>query len=494
MKKRGKKMTERTFVVLFISVVIALSLVSSVHAVEFKLTPSDGEADDEFGYSVAIAGDYALVGAHYDDAGSAYIFKRDGIAWNEQAKLTASDAAAGDGFGHSVAIAGEYALIGAYGNDDNGSMSGSAYIFKRDGSSWNEQAKLTASEAAADDRFGISVALAGDYALIGAFGDDDNGTDSGSAYVFKRDGSSWNEQAKLTASDAAADDRFGLSVALDGDYALVGAFGNADNGTDSGSAYIFKRDGTSWNEQAKLTASDAAAYDRFGLSVAIDGDYALVGAPYDNDNGYDSGSTYIFKRDGTSWNEQAKLTASDGETDDRFGESVAIAGEYALITAPADDDHGNNSGSAYIFKRDGSSWNEQAKLTASDAAAYDWFGSSVAISGEYALVGAPYNHNNGKATGSAFIFKRGGSSWNQQAKLTASDGAAHDRFGESVAIAGEYVLVGAPTDSFFSEPGSGSAYIYMLRGVAVPAVTLTGLIVLVGILSTIILATLRRRR
>jgi hypothetical protein len=437
-------MTKRTFVVLSISLVIALSLVSGVHAAEFKLTPSDGEADDEFGYSVAIAGDYALVGAHYDI--------------------------------------------------DDGKASGSAYIFTWNGISWNEQTKLTASDAAAYDGFGESVAIAGEYALVGAIGNDDNGTDSGSAYIFKRDGSLWNEQAKLTASDAAAGDRFGLSVAIAGDYALVGAIGNDDNGTDSGSAYIFKRDGSSWNEQAKLTASDAAAYDLFGLSVAIDGDYALVGAPYDNDNGTDSGSAYIFKRDGSLWNEQAKLTASDAAAGDRFGQSVAIAGEYALISAYADDDRGNNSGSAYIFKRNGSSWNEQAKLTASDAAAYDWFGTSVAIAGEYALVGAPYNHNDGKATGSAYIFKRDGSSWTQQAKLTASDGAAYDRFGESVAIAGEYVLVGAPTDSLFSDPDPGSAYIYMLRGVEVPAVTFTGLAVLVGILSAIILTTIRRRR
>jgi hypothetical protein len=402
-------MTKRTLVVIFISVVIALSFVSGVHAAEFKLTPSDGEANDEFGYSVAIAGEYALVGAHYDDSGSAYIFKRDGSSWNEQVKLTASDAAAGDGFGESVAIAGEYALIGAYGNDDNG-------------------------------------------------------TSSGSAYIFKRNGSSWNEQAKLTASDGAAEDFFGISVAIAGDYAFVGAFGNDDNGTDSGSAYIFKRNGSSWNEQAKLTASDGAAYDRFGLSVAIAGDYAFVGAPYDNnDNGYDSGSTYIFKRNGSSWNEQAKLTASDGETDDRFGQSVAIAGEYAISSAFADDDNGNNSGSAYIFKRDGTSWNEQAKLTASDGAAYDWFGTSVAIAGEYAIVGADYGGYDGINSGSAYIFKRDGTSWNQQAELTPSDGVAHDRFGESVAITSEYVLVGAPTDSYFRDPpDSGSAYIYNL--------------------------------
>ena len=166
-------MTKRTLVVLFLTVVIALSFVSGVPAAEFKLTASDGETNDEFGDSVAIAGDYALVGAHYDiddgkASGSAYIFTWNGISWNEQAKLTASDAAAFDGFGESVALAGEYALVGAVGDDDHGSMSGSAYIFKRDGSLWTQQAKLTASDAAADDRFGHSVALAGDYDLVGA--------------------------------------------------------------------------------------------------------------------------------------------------------------------------------------------------------------------------------------------------------------------------------------------------------------------------------------
>jgi nucleoside-specific outer membrane channel protein Tsx len=292
-------MTTRTFALLALSIIIALSLVSGVHAAEFKLTASDGAADDQFGYSVAIAGDYALVGARFDDdkgvdSGSAYIFKRDGTSWNQQAKLTASDGAAGDRFGYSVAIAGEYALVGALYDDDKGVNSGSAYIFKRDGTSWNQQAKLTASDGAAGDQFGWSVAIAGDYALVGALYDADKGVNSGSAYIFKRDGISWNQQAKLTASDGAAGDQFGHSVAIAGEYALVGAHLDDDNGTDSGSAYIFKRDGTSWNQQAKLTASDGAAGDQFGYSVAIAGDYALVGARLDDDNGSASGSAYIY--------------------------------------------------------------------------------------------------------------------------------------------------------------------------------------------------------
>ena len=181
-------------------------------------------------------------------------------------------------------------------------------------------------------------------------------------------------EVKITASDGAADDWFGCSVAISGDYAVVGASGDDDvAGIDSGSAYIFKRDGTTWTEQAKITASDGAAYEYFGLSVAISGDYAVVGVPDDYD--CDSGSAYIFKRDGTTWIEQAKINASDGATEDGFGVSVAISGDYAVVGAGGDDDvAGIDSGSAYIFKRDGTAWIEQAKITASDGAAYDYFG------------------------------------------------------------------------------------------------------------------------
>ena len=349
---------------------------------EFKLTASDAAADDFFGSSVSISGDYAVVGAPEDGdvgnaSGSAYIFMRNGSSWIEQAKLTASDAAADDFFGRSVSISGDYALIGADRDDDAGSASGSAYIFMRNGSSWIEQAKLTASDAAAFNLFGVSVSISGDYALVGARG---NKGSSGSAYIFKRNGSSWAEQAKLTASDVAEDDQFGVSVSISGDYALVGALGDDDAGSTSGSAYIFMRNGSSWTEQAKLTASDAAADDLFGFSVSISGDYAVVGAYLDDDAGDKSGSAYIFMRNDTSWIEQAKLTASDAAADDQFGFSVSISGDYAVVGAYLDDDAGDRSGSAYIFMRNGSSWIEQAKLTASDAAADDLFGISVSIS------------------------------------------------------------------------------------------------------------------
>lgn len=247
---------------------------------------------------------------------------------------------------------------------------------------FTNEVKITAGDAASYDNFGTSVSVSGDYAIVGASGDEDYGYSSGSAYIFKRDGSNWTEQTKLTASDAAAYDYFGNSVYISGDYAIVGAYRDDNAGGDSsGSAYIFKRDGTSWTEQAKLAASDAAEYDNFGYSVSISGDHAIVGTA--------SASAYIFKLDGTYWIEQAKLTASDADPEGGggFGESVSISGDYAIVGACWDKDHGDASGAAYIFKLEGSNWTEHAKIAASDASLYNHFGYSVSISGDYAIVG-----------------------------------------------------------------------------------------------------------
>jgi len=376
------------------------------------------------------------------------------VTWLEKAKLLASDGNAVDLFGNSVSINGDYAIVGAYGDDVNGIDSGSAYIFKWNGTSWVEQQKLTASDGAAYDQFGYSVSISGDYAIVGAYLDDDKGTDSGSAYIFLRSGTSWSQQAKLTASDGNAYDCFGNSVSISGDYAIVGAYYDDVNGmVDSGSAYVFFRSGTSWSQQAKLTASDGAAFDYFGWSVSISGDYAIVGAYGDDVNGSFSGSAYIFLRGGTSWSQQAKFTASDGAAEDWFGWSVSINGDYAIVGAWGDD---GEKGSACIFKRVDTSWSQQDKLTASDGAVGDYFGWSVSISGDYAIVGA-YGDDSHK--GSAYIFKRGGTSWSEQDKLTASDGAAGDRFGWSVSVSGDYAIVGACLDDYKGY-ASGSAYIY----------------------------------
>ena len=316
-------------------------------------------------------------------------------------KITASDGAASDQFGWSVSISGDYAVVGAWQDADNGIQSGSAYIFKRTGTSWAQEAKLLPSDGAAQDLFGWSVSISGDYAVVGAWLDGG----SGSAYIFKRTGTTWAQEAKLLASDGAASDAFGASVFISGDYAVVGANSNDDNGSNSGSAYIFKRTGTSWAQEAKLLASDGAAGDVFGTSVSIFGDYAVVGANRDDDNGDASGSAYVFKRAGTTWAQEAKLLPSDGAIFDQFGNSVSISGDYAVVGAELDDDNGENSGSAYVFKRTGTSWAQEAQLLASDGAIIDQFGGSVSISGDYAVVGATNDDNdNGVGSGSAYLF------------------------------------------------------------------------------------------
>ncbi len=375
-----------------------------------KLLASDAAEGDHFGVSVAVSGDTAVVGASSDDqagelydTGSAYIFTRTGTVWTQQAKLIASDAAEYDQFGFSVALSGDTAVVGAYRDDHGGGTNaGSVYVFVRTGTVWTQQAKLTASDAAAQDSFGYSVAMSGNTAVVGAFADDDAGSASGSAYVFVRSGTTWTQQAKLTASDAAANDQFGISVSVSGDTAVVGAPG-------AGPAYVFVRSGTVWTQQAKLTASDARIGDQFGYSVAGAGETALVGAYGDDDpaGGLNAGSAYVFTRNGTKWTEQAKLIASDAAESDFFGNSVALSSGTAVVGAYLDDHGpGTNAGSAYVFARSGTVWTQRAKLAASDAATWDRFGVSVAVSDDMALVGAyTYDHAGGLFdAGSAYVF------------------------------------------------------------------------------------------
>ncbi len=395
------------------------------------------------------------------------------LAYTEDAKLTASDGAANDFFGRSVSISGDTSIVGALGDSDNGTNSGSAYVFRDNGSAWVEE-KLTASDGAADDFFGESVSISGDTTVIGARLDDDNGANSGSAYVFRDNGSAWVEE-KLTASDGAANDFFGSSVSISGDTAVIGALGDGDNGANSGSAYVFRDNGSAWVEE-KLTASDGAAEDLFGNSVAIAGDTAVIGAIWDDDNGDKSGSAYVFSDSGSTWVE-TKLTASDGALEDFFGGAVAISGDTAIVGAHGDDDNGTNSGSAYVFRYNGSIWVE-TKLTASDGAAGDLFGSSVSISGDTALVGALSDADNGTNSGSVYVFSYNGSTW-VETKLTASDGETEDLFGRSVANSGDIALVGASGDSD-NGTNSGSAYVFLPEP-STALLQMTSLLGLVGL-------------
>jgi hypothetical protein len=390
-------------------------------------------------------------------------------SWTQQAKLTARDAAPNDVFGYSVALSGDgsTAVVGAEGKNNR---TGAAYVFVRSGTAWTQQAELTARDATPGATFGLAVALAedGSTVLVGAAYKNNN---TGAAYVFARSGSSWTQQAKLTARDAAQNDLFGGSVALagDGSTAVVGAWGK---NTGSGAAYAFARSGVTWMQQAELIASDAATDDGFGSSVAVagDGSTALVGTPDKSSGaGNASGAAYVFVRSGSSWTQQQELTASDAAQNDQFGWSVALSGvgSAALVSA---DGQNSYTGAAYVFVRSGSTWTQQAKLTAGDAAHDDDFGYSVALAGDgsTALVGA-----SGKDidTGAAYVFVRSGSTWTQQAKLTASDAAQYDEFGGSVALAGDgsTALVGA----LGKDTETGAAYVYAAGAVSTPTSTAT---------------------
>ncbi|MFH1109620.1 MAG: FG-GAP repeat protein [Planctomycetota bacterium] len=328
----------------------------------------------------------------------------------------------------------------------------------------HETAKLTASDAAPSDAFGRSVSVSGEVAVVGAAGACATGLDCGSAYVYRFDGSTWVEEAKLTASDAAAGDDFGHSVSVSGDVAVVGAAWD-DCGAEfsCGSAYVYRYDGSNWIQEAKLTASDAAPDDVFGSSVSVSGDVAVVGAIWDDCAvGSFCGSAYIYRFNGSAWVQQAKLTASDGAQHAYFGVSVSVSGDVAVVGAFGDDcTAGVDCGAAYVYRFNGNDWVEEGKLTASDRAAGDLFGNGVSVSEEVAVVGA-YNDDSaaGIDCGSAYVYRFNGGSWVEETKLTASDAAAQDFFGGSVSVSGDVAVAGAFNHYACGGFFCGSAYVY----------------------------------
>ena len=381
----------------------------SAVAAEQRLLASGGGASEDLGSSVAIDGDTAVVGAPnvQGGRGAVFVFARLGNTWTQTARLTASDRAIEDQLGASVGIDGDTIVAGAPGEDGG---QGAGYTFARTGAtpSRNETAKLTATDGATGDNLGVSVAIDGDTIVAGATSDDVGTVASpGFAYTFARTGAANRTQtAKLKASDGAADDRFGTSVAIDGDTIVAGAPQDDVGSTgDQGSAYTFARSGGDRTQTAKLTASDGAEGDVLGASVAIDGDTIVVGVPGDADaiGLHGRGSAYTFARSGGDRTQTARLTPSEDESR-ALGGSVAIDGDTIVVGAAAEDIGSNhNQGSAYTFASTGGDRVETAKLTASDGAASDEFGGSVAIDGDTILVGAAgddvgFNTNQGSAT------------------------------------------------------------------------------------------------
>lgn len=386
-----------------------------------SFTGSDAGVGASFGFSLAIDGDTAVIGAILQTPGStgaAYVFQRDlagpGL-WGEVAKLTPSDAAPGDQAGFAVAIAGDTVAVGAPHDDDGGDQSGSVYLFERNAGgtgAWGEVAKLTASDAAADDLFGSAVAIAGDTVAVGAPQDDDAGISSGSVYHFERDAGgpgAWGEAAKLAAFDAAISSRFGSAVAIAGDRLAVGAPNHihVHNGTFSlGAVYLFERNAggaESWSEVLEVTAPPSTpqvTMGSFGAAVDLSGDRMAIGAPLNQAN--NAGSVFVHERDAGgpgAWGEVARITlAAEGLGRDRFGRSVAIAGDLLAV---------GRETIAYLYERNAGGsggWGEVGALDAANLTPEHRLGAAVGIAGELVFVGAPGGGPTFVDPGSVYLF------------------------------------------------------------------------------------------
>lgn len=325
-----------------------------------RVTSPDPESSSWFGYSVDIEGDVLVVGSPFHDtvdgfdAGLAYVYRFDGGNFVYNGTLEASDGHAFSEFGYSVSVSSylgvERIAVGARSNDEIAPQAGAVYIFEYNDDSWEEADKITANDAAEDDKFGWSVSLSGRFLGVGAPGNDDAGLTTGSAYIYEKISFIWLRRATITADDAAAGDNFGWDVAIDDDATLlVGAYRNDEAALDAGAAYVFRRDVATWPQEAKLMASNALQDDCFGYSVALKDDMAIIGAVHDDTGFPTTGSAYVCQYDGVAWAETARLEATDGWGGDRLGWDVSTDGASVLVSASYSDDVNQDAGSAYFF-------------------------------------------------------------------------------------------------------------------------------------------------
>lgn len=454
---------------------------------------------------------------HIDDSAARYPLTID-PTFQQEGYIKASNTNAFDQFGWTVAVSGDTAVVGAWAedssatgingnqNDNSASQAGAVYVFVREGTTWNQQAYIKASNTDAHDRFGETVDISGDTIVVGAWAEASSATgingnqnnnsapQSGAAYVFTRSGTTWSQQAYLKASNAAQGDYFGESVAISGNTIVVGARledsnatgvnGNQANNSASsaGAAYVFVRTGTNWSQQAYLKASNTEAGDYFGERVAIDGDTIAVATYVEdsaatgvngnqNDNSApQAGAVYVFVRTGTTWSQQAYIKSSNTEIGDWFGESLAVSGDTLVVGAwpeasNAKGVNGNQqnnsaleSGAAYVFVRNGTVWSQQAYLKASNTNAGDRFGDSVGISGDTIVIGASMeasratgfdgnqDDNTGAEAGAAYVFGRSGTVWSQQAYVKASNTQVPYHFGFSVDVENDTIVIGSPDE------------------------------------------------
>lgn len=411
------------------------------------------------------------VGADTDE-GSAFVFVRSGATWTVQTELVTVGAAAADHVGRAVTLAGDVALLGAPDTDvGNYAGQGAIRGFLRSGSTWSQEAPLVAGEGLSQGSLGVSVALSGDTAVVGEYRHDGvSGTRNGAAHVFVRVGGVWTRQARLVPFDGASSDEFGSSVAIDGDTLAIGApLASVGGNAQQGAVYVFVRAGGQWSLQAKLLGSSGAASNRFGSAVALLGDRLFVGASGATVGGNASqGRVHVFGRSGSAWNETQVMVGSDAGAGDSFGDALALspAGDLLVVGARGDDVGANaNQGSVYAFVLAGASFVEQAKLIADDGAQLDELGAEVAVSGNTLVAGAWLADVGGVANqGAAYVFVRAGTTWSRQAKLVADDGADSDSFGRGLAVDGDTVLVGSALADVGGQTNRGAVYGFVRNG------------------------------
>ncbi len=430
---------------------------SALTSTPFYFKASNTGSGDGFGWSVSASGDTLVVGAPEEDSsalgvngnqadnaasasGAAFVFVRSGGTWAQQAYLKASNAGAGDEFGYSVSISGETIVVGAREEDssatgidgdqadNSAAQSGAAYVFVRNDGVWSQQAYLKASNTGAGDEFGYFVSVAGDSIVVGApkeasnatgvnAGQSDNSaTGSGAAYVFVRTGDSWSQQAYLKSSNTSVDDNFGVSVAISGDTIAVGANGEDSNATgingiqsdnsasNRGAVYVFARSGGYWNQQAYVKPSTGGSGFQFGVSVAVVDETLAVGAT-------GAGVAYVFTRTGSDWSQQSALSGSNTEIGDGFGSGIGVSENTLVVGAQYEDSGATGvdgdesdessilSGASYVFARSGGVWNQKSYVKASNTESVDYFGRSVAVSGDTIVVGAYYEDSSATGIG-----------------------------------------------------------------------------------------------
>ncbi len=393
-----------------------------------KLTAPDGVSDDRFGAQVALQGTTAIVSAYFgsvsgvSESGSAYVIQNVGMPSEYFTELTYDDPTSGDYFGYSASLSGDTLVVGANRDDDDGIDSGSAYVFTLSNGAWQQVTKLTADDAAGDDLFGSSVAIDGDFIVIGAYGDDSGGSSSGAAYAFEKINGAWSQIDKLTANDASSDDLFGRSLAISGDTVVIGAYQAEEAGKgETGAVYVFRRIGGMWQQITKLTANDAVSGDGFGVDVAIDGDTIVVGAFRDHEGAADSGAAFVFREIGGVWQQVAKLTSGNPVENANFGRGVDIEGHRIVVGAYRDNANGFESGTIYLWEESGGAWQGPVEYTPTETAAGDRFGFAIALSGNRSIVGAFLDDDKGTDSGSAFLVTFAAEDCNSNAILDECD-------------------------------------------------------------------------